>query len=299
MSPSLPEILRSLWHRRLGLIEHWRPAVRQGKDPEALHQFRVSIRTLLSIHAAFGLKTIHPELGPVCRRLKDILQAAGPTRDLDVQLVRVRDLEEEAGNDLADFLADWRRFLTTQRSRAFRTWVSELERFPDLVDLKPVSSEAEESRHLQTCFHHHLHRRSDHIHKVLHALNTASLTDETSTRLHRLRIRLKQVRYPLAVWNEFLGGRLDPDLATFKQLQDELGTYHDQEVHLAWLNAFFQQTPAPQTGAGNDYLVQASQRRQRLFRRFRDHWLEGQLEEFLRSLTSRLEPEPPLKSPLA
>lgn len=61
------------------------PAAADGRDPEGVHQLRVSLRRLRSAFKVFG-KAIGPETDRLDEQAKPVLRALGPARDLDVFL---------------------------------------------------------------------------------------------------------------------------------------------------------------------------------------------------------------------
>lgn len=63
---------------------HNEPALRQGRNPEAIHQMRVALRRLRSAVSIFGRLTHGPDTTAVLTELKWITAELGAARDLDV-----------------------------------------------------------------------------------------------------------------------------------------------------------------------------------------------------------------------
>jgi len=218
----LHEVLEA---QRVALLTH-DPGVRLGDDPENLHQHRVAARRTRA-----ALRTARRYLDPEWRRplgraLRELGEATGPVRDLDVVLEHLRDelarldeTEEAAKAAILERLEDDRErarrgLLEALDGREYRFLLTRLRlppRLGDGVDSVPLESLSQrEFRRL------------------------ANLVDRLGKRpdeqaIHRLRIALKRTRYAAELVAPKGGGR-KRFLADARVLQDLLGEHQDAVV---------------------------------------------------------------------
>jgi CHAD domain-containing protein len=211
--------------QRVALLTH-DPGVRVGEDPENLHRHRVAARRTRAF-----LRTARKHLDPGWRRplneaLKQLGEATGPVRDLDVALAHVRpELEGLDETDqhakalllerLEEELERHRRgLLEALDSHEYRFVLSRL-RFPprlaDGVDDVPLDALAKtEFRRLA---------------KLVGRLGKEPAEGDA----HRLRIALKRARYAAELAAPKGSGRTR-FLADARVLQDLLGEHQDAVV---------------------------------------------------------------------
>jgi len=219
-----------------------RQAILSGdRDPERLHQLRVAlrkIRALLSEMKAFfdrRWQQTHRE------RLAELMRLTGPKRDLDVYLMQIDSYERlvqqryrEGLERLRDFLQKQESKLQEQLEKALRSEVME-EEIEELLRfcLDPeagVSPQA--SRPVILSLKEVLF---DRYRSILEKGAKLRLDSEPEA-YHRLRIRVKKLRYTL----EFAASILEPKaygkmLERLKAIQTILGEHQDLEVQRAHL----------------------------------------------------------------
>jgi CHAD domain-containing protein len=202
-----------------------------SRDPEYLHQLRVGLRRLGSALRAFA--PLLEDARPIRRALRRLVPSLGKARDLDVfvetlekagvepQLVRrarsVRNgarhaaLETVASAEFQAFLFRSLRWLHAEPWREAPT----LERLaPGRLD--------------------RLHRRA-----------VAAFDWKTAQRRHRLRIRIKRLRYACEFFAPcFAPGTVDPYLRQLATLQDVLGELNDISVARRLLRRMDASAPA-------------------------------------------------------
>lgn len=223
--PGAARLREMLETQRVALLAH-DPGVRLGDDPENLHRHRVAAR-----RARASLRVARRYLDPEWRRplnqaLRELGEATGPVRDLDVVLEHLRaeldhldETEEAAKAAILDRLeheraAARRRLLEALDGRDYRFLLSRLRVPPRLADgVEAVPLEPLAQREFR---------------------RLAKLVDRLGKRpgereIHRLRIALKRARYAAELVAPTGGGR-KRFLADARILQELLGEHQDAVV---------------------------------------------------------------------
>lgn len=257
-------------------------------DSEFLHDFRVAVRrTRSAITQVKGVFT-REALARFREDFAWLGSLTGPSRDLDVYLLKFEayrgSLPEQFRDDLLPFReflqrhkrAEHRRLVRGLKSRRYtalvEAWRAFLEAPPaDALDrgaARPVLEVA--SRRIWK-----IYRR---VMKEGEAITDASPHDD----LHELRKSCKKLRYLL----EFFRSLYDPEpmrrlIRSLKRLQDNLGDFQDYEVQAASLRAFGRQMQeegigGPETMMAMGMLVAELERRQMEVRRE----FEGRFHKF-------------------
>lgn len=223
--PGAARLREMLETQRVALLAH-DPGARLGDDPENLHRHRVAAR-----RARASLRVARRYLDPEWRRplnqaLRELGEATGPVRDLDVVLEHLRaeldhldETEEAAKAAILDRLeqeraAARRRLLEALDGRDYRFLLSRLRVPPRLADgVEAVPLEPLAQREFR---------------------RLAKLVDRLGKRpgereIHRLRIALKRARYAAELVAPTGGGR-KRFLADARILQELLGEHQDAVV---------------------------------------------------------------------
>lgn len=209
------------------------PQVLADRDPEPLHQFRVSLRRLRSVLAQFAPALRLPaRVSP--RRIAILARATGQARDFDVLLESLRtDLLPGLPGVERDQLIPLQRRLQRQRRGAFAALEAELQaprsqrllarlerwqrqpRYAPL-GLEPLAAWLPEwwMPLAAPCF----------LHPGWFS------PDPEAPELHDLRKRIKAVRYGLESLESHLGGEASLWIQRLRRVQACLGDLHDQQV---------------------------------------------------------------------
>jgi CHAD domain-containing protein len=216
---------------------------RQGRDPESLHNMRVTTRRLRSALQLFGPymgMTLGVATGDRLRRLARVL---GEVRDLDVAIIKARGyvdrLPPEALQNIEALFAEWqsqrqgarRRLLAYLHSRSYRVLVQGLR---GLLDELAVPQAAVPKGHtLQEMAPRLLYIRWQSVRAYGPVLKGAP-----REMLHTLRIDCKHLRYALEFFAEVLSPAAHVVVDDVVTLQDHLGDWHDAVVALQGLDEF-------------------------------------------------------------
>lgn len=193
-----------------------------GKDPEYLHQLRVGVRRLRSALRAFRKLLRRREAAAVEQPWRAMMRAFGEARDWDVfhRSLDGDPLQEAAGRRRARAQKRVRALLRNARFERAR------DRTFVWVQGRPWRRSADPAQPLKRFARHALER----LHRGL--LREASGIDwRDAPRRHRVRIRVKRVRYACEFCAvAFAGRKVRAYLEGLRGLQDILGEMNDIEV---------------------------------------------------------------------
>jgi len=223
-------------------------------DPELLHDFRVAVRRTRAVLGQ--VRGVFPA-ADVARFKKGFAWlggATGPTRDLDVYLLKLPDYR--AGlprriqphlDPLGTFLQEHQRIEQAKlarllRTKRYRTLLRDWEAF---LKREPREEEQEEAPGTENARRPIRQVASERIWKAWQRVRRrgAKITSESeAAELHRLRIACKKLRYLLEVFRSLApADQLQPPIQALKKLQDNLGDFNDYEVQQKRVAAFADQ----------------------------------------------------------
>ena len=242
------EAVKTILERLLQVMRQNEDGLRNNLDSEFLHDFRVAVRRTRS--ALTQLKgVLPPEAADHFKREFSWLgQITGPTRDLDVYLLKMpvyrASLPERLRADLDpldEFLVrhqqiehrDLIQLLDTQRYRSL------LADWQDFL-AQPLSEDGDRPEGATRILDLASRRIWKSVRKVLKK-GGAIEPDTPATALHRLRIECKKLRYLLEFFRSlYPESELLPLIDALKRLQDNLGDFNDLEVQQETLRRFAQ-----------------------------------------------------------
>jgi len=243
--------------------------VARGGDPEYLHQMRVGLRRLRCALLAFRDLVPKKAAKPIAERLRQLMPPFGAARDWDVfceGLVRLGTQEPERAQAMAPLLARARAKRGMARRRARLAAASpELQAFLlralRWVSEGPWKGRAHKAEGSLDAFAatalERLHRRT---------LEQAEDIDwSDAERRHRLRIRMKRLRYACDFFAaSFAGAAARPYIKGLAALQDILGDLNDIAVARRLLAQIAPRSGAPELAAGASYTRHALAARERM-----------------------------------
>jgi CHAD domain-containing protein len=229
--------------------------VREARDPELLHDYRVALRRTRT--ALSQLPGVFPEreLEAFGREFAWLGQVTGPRRDHDVLVSGLDGYLQELPPWVRDDLQPLRRFIIEREAHEQEELVSALdsdryrrlirgwERF--LARRRAASPPAAQAlRPIRAAAGERLGRAWRQVDKRARAVGRASAPAE----IHRLRIAAKKFRYLLEFFRSLYPAReVDRFVRSLKDLQDVLGTYNDLATQKRSLAAFAEELAAPGT----------------------------------------------------
>lgn len=277
-------------------LQHYETGAMAG-EIEAVHQMRVSVRRLRATIRLFAT-VIHRARTRIYERdLKWLGQAAGEVRDCDVMIELLRASSVNLDPVLAAALTPVVNALAGHRD-------AELSRFVD--DLRT-------NRYARMC-----ERLADPLlrralpaidvgcyasamiaplaRKVRKAGKRITSADAPPALFHRLRVRVKRLRYAFEMLTEMCGKRSRKTLTRLEQMQELLGKHQDLVATLAWLRAYAAGAGevAPETLMAVGALVQTlGERRRKLavqaYRRWRKMRRSGVLRDALKEISRQVQ----------
>ncbi len=286
-------------------------AAAESGDPEPLHQLRVASRRLRASIELFSGVIYAGQLKIYRRDIPWISGLAGEVRECDVTSALLKDRAVKIDPELAESIAPLLEELDARRKSGHAVLYEMLasKRFRNLTAKmsQPAIKKIGGDRTLGAAAAQlvRLIARS--------AMRFGSELDNQApaAKFHKLRVRIKRLRYALEMLKTLGGKRHRRALARLEELQEALGMYHDVTVASAWLHEYAETSTAPpKTILAAGGLIQLLARREaklrrrcvRAWRRFeRSEAMREALEEIrragrlaLRPVTSpESNPEPP------
>lgn len=237
---TLALILRSL----LSTLLRNEDGTRQDRDSEFLHDFRVSVRRTRS--ALTQVKEVFPPqvVDHFRQEFAWLGKVTGPTRDLDVYLLKIEDYENALPAEVRPDLAPLRDFLARRQKLEQQRLVSHLDsdRYVELIraweqflrDL-PRSSAPHAACTIRQVASQRIWRAWRRVWKKGKAIGPRT----PARALHDLRIDGKKLRYLLEFFRSlYTASEVDALIKALKHLQENLGDFQDLEVQQDKLREF-------------------------------------------------------------
>jgi CHAD domain-containing protein len=225
-------ILRAL----LAALRANEDGTRRDLDSEFLHDFRVAVRRTRSclgqLDGVFG--------EAATRRFRDEFKwlggISGPTRDLDVYLLKMPEYVLEVPESLRAHLAPLERYLRERHgaeqrkvaralgSKRYRALVADWEAFLEAPAEQGPDAPANAARPIVEVASERIRRAYRKVRRHGREIDAAT----PRPRIHRLRIDCKKLRYLLEFFRSLYDGEAVANLVrVLKQLQDVLGDFND------------------------------------------------------------------------
>ena len=220
------DVLRGLLERQLRAIERAEPGVRDGRDVEDLHRFRVAIRRARALVRA-ARPLIRDQLAAVDRELRWIGGVTSPVRDLDVLVGHLQELRDELEPDQAGvgiLIAALERERIAQREALLRAIDGErfrelLRRFEEALPQLVVYDDDVGLRRLAS-------REYGRLKDAYEELGA----DPPDQELHAVRIKAKHARYAAELAARSESRPIVAVADALRELQDVVGAHQDAVV---------------------------------------------------------------------
>jgi len=216
--------------RRLGKLQG---EVLADRDPESLHQLRVSLRRLRTALTQFGPALVLPE-SVTDRRIAAVARRTGLCRDLDVLQLRLqRQLLPRLPGDEQQALEGPMKRLARDRSQAFDTLKEALHSSRYLKLLARLHKWQQQPRYTplgQLPLAAWLYDWQAPFTAALFLHAGWTVEDPTAEALHDLRKRIKAARYALEHLEDWCEPALLAWIHELRQAQEHLGELHDLQI---------------------------------------------------------------------
>jgi CHAD domain-containing protein len=216
--------------RRLGKLQG---EVLADRDPEPLHQLRVSLRRLRTALSQFGPALVLPE-SVTDRRIAAVARRTGLCRDLDVLQLRLQQqlLPRLPGHEQQALEGPMKR-LARDRSQAFDTLKEALHSSRYLKLLARLHKWQQRPRYTplgQLPLAAWLYDWQAPFTAALFLHPGWTVEDPTAEALHDLRKRIKAARYALEHLEDWCEPALKAWIQELRQAQELLGELHDLQI---------------------------------------------------------------------
>lgn len=242
---TVAEAGRSIMAGQLEQVLEQDALVRKTISVTAVHEMRKAIRALSTALKLFDPFFVPGVLADYRRSLRKIMRRLGQSRDRAVFLDQLNRYIEESAPATAEeaglraLAAHWQKakvvadrdvqhYLNQAQRRSF---LEELTRFlcseGESVAARPEPWTATKVRHLAPCL---IYERLAAVRAFDDYLDQAPLSE-----MHRLRIRMKELRYTLQFFEPVMAASAVDAVAIVKQLQEHLGSLNDARIALQLL----------------------------------------------------------------
>ena len=211
----------------MACIRHFRrnePLVVEGRRAEALHQTRVAMRRLRSALSLFRTAIKGPEFERLREELRWFNSELGDARNLDVHLLRQQFDDEEQARLQERRETAYKWAIAAMESARFRGLMLDLVAWSALGKWR-IGTRAQQPIQV------YVNRRIDQWWSKLSETRRPGRMDDLQR--HRLRIRVKKLRYALefmAALHGQAGGRRKKFKRSLEAVQESLGKLHDSVV---------------------------------------------------------------------
>lgn len=230
---------RRILRRQLAKLDQEEGVTRKG-EIEGVHQLRVTTRRLRATLRLF--QSVLPRAGAsrAHQELAWLGKAIGEVRDLDVLKLAVLKQSRRLEPTLCRALAPMHRSIAEQRASAHARLIAILDsaryrhlrgRLSTLADSKRQSRRGPTLGRIAVALVAPLWRSTVRSGRGLAG-------DASDAECHRLRVRVKRLRYALDSLGAIGGKRVRRALKQLERLQDALGANQDAVTQTAWLRAY-------------------------------------------------------------
>lgn len=298
----IPEAAKKVLRFHFARMLHYDPGTRAGADSEALHKMRVATRRM---RAAFGIfKPYFDDLAtkPYRLALRDIASALGEVRDLDVFRIKLEhDLDKlppENQINLDAILPVWQREREQARTvllrfldgNEYQNFVQEFNTFLNRPEMGVAESETllPAPHKLEHIIPWVLYEYLGQVQAYEGILERASLDQQ-----HKLRIKVKRLRYAIEFMGDILGEEHKEVLKILEKMQDHLGDLNDTKETDAILRGWLQHLNNQDTPLSNQradtetietYLAMKKEEQDRLRTDFPQVWQQFDCPSFKENL---------------
>ena len=223
-----------------------------GQDIEAIHNMRVASRRLRNGINLFGdcfptkkKKMWNSEIRKITRSLSN-------ARDLDIQIKYINQVYENSLE--TTYKPGYRRLLLRMKQRRIKAQEKAnktLNKFHegDLLQqmrnqIKKVNLDEKDLTTNSSILFMHAYKAIDSTLEDFLSFQPYLHSSKNTKKLHAMRIAGKHLRYTLEIYAPIYDHALNPFISVMKEIQDELGDFHDNDVWVNWLPKFIKKEEA-------------------------------------------------------
>lgn len=267
------EAVRILLHQFLEVMQANEPGLRDAIDTEFLHDYRVAVRRTRTLLGQ--IKHIFPakQLDYFKREFLWLGQITGPTRDLDIYLLKFDDYRQELPKGMQNHLAPFQEFLERhwQIEHTLIRRKLDSKRYQKLIDklhhiLEDKDSSAQYTRLKRIAPQDTVNATKPvrivagkilwKLYKQVLKEGKAITPQSPDEDLHELRKSCKKFRYLIEFFQDYYPSKsIKMLLKLLKALQDNLGDFQDLCIQTTQLNHFAEQMQ--QEGLANTQTLMA------------------------------------------
>lgn len=270
--------------RLLETLEVNLPGTREYVDTEFLHDLRVAVRRTRSMIEQLKEVFVPDEIAPYRNEFRWLGSITGPCRDLDVYLLAFDSYREALPVERRAALAPMQQFLQrrhVEEQRKLVAWLDSTRLRSLLVNWREFLAHPDDDARLAPDANRPLHEVADeHIWRAYRKLRDRGRAIRKKTpaaKVHRLRIHGKKLRYLVEFFRPiYPRKKTSRFLSALKDLQHNLGDFHDFHVQSVALQRFARQmklegiAPPATLEASAMLAEQLSERQQRARAEFAD-----------------------------
>jgi CHAD domain-containing protein len=304
---NLAEAGKKVWLYHFAIMLSHEQGTLLGEDVEELHDMRVATRRMRSAFEIFG-EAFEPKImRRYLKGLRNIGQALGQVRDMDVILGNGLVYQEKLGElqrpSLDPLLTSWRQEIDSKRikltkhlqSETYQKFTSEFNKFLQTPEVIKDSNRPgiETTSRIRDIVPVLVYNRYAKVRAYESILPTATITQ-----LHALRIEFKKFRYTLEYFKEILDSNAVALINEIKRYQDHLGELHDADVACQLVRGFLKtweadqtETPIPERVNPEQiviYLAYLHSERYRLMISFPEIWMKFNRPEFRQNMAQAI-----------
>jgi CHAD domain-containing protein len=220
--------------------------VTYARDSECIHRMRVASRRLRNALDLFWDCLPGKKAKAWRDEIRKVTHALGNARDLDIQIAELTDLYQDWLD--AKYKPGYNRLLLrlkqkrTKAQKKVNKTIFKLEESEALAKLSErLEKHLADSEEVDLAAPKLAEKALDAIEDTLDEfLNYEEIVSqpENGDKLHAMRIAGKHLRYTMEVFAPIYAGELQPYIIVMKEIQDQLGAYHDNDVWENWLPKF-------------------------------------------------------------
>jgi len=224
--------------------------VYKAEDIESIHRMRVASRRIRSALRLFG-KCFSKDAKDWEKQIRNITKALGAVRDLDVQMVFLKDFLDNLTE--TNYRPGIQRLLLRLRQRRESLQKNVIKTMERLKSSGLIDNMSDTMRQvLVSARLHHIDEYSPYVYQESYMAISLRLEEmlsyeiyldypERQEELHAMRIAAKRLRYTIEIFKPLYGNDLDDALKTVRDIQAKLGDIHDYDVWINYLPLFLKE----------------------------------------------------------